>query len=123
MIFIQVDRIVDELNELDILVASHDVSPSIEDELRARRIEANTRVWDSLCVRDSLLRQKAKSRWLKKGDKNSRFFHPFLKVRFHRNNIVGLNVEGEIIDDVGGLRRWVLTISEIVFKSRSLIGL
>lgn len=56
-------------------------------------------------MHDSLLRKKAKCCWLKKGDKNYRFFHSFMKMQFPRNKIDYFNIGGVIIDDVEGVMK------------------
>lgn len=40
------------------------------------------------------LKQKARLKWVVKGDENVAFFHGMVKCRLNRNTIKGLNVNG-----------------------------
>lgn len=50
--------------------------------------------------RDSLLRQKARSKWIKEGDANSSYFHRCINKRRKCNEIVGININEEWKEDV-----------------------
>ncbi|XP_057426056.1 uncharacterized protein LOC130719419 [Lotus japonicus] len=50
--------------------------------------------WSVLKLHESLLCQKARSRWLKEGDQNSKFFHSMINWRRRSNSMVGLMVDG-----------------------------
>ena len=48
---------------------------------------------------EALLRQKSRSRWLKEGDCNTKFFHIRVNANRNRNSIKGLLIEGVWTDD------------------------
>ncbi|KAK7274640.1 hypothetical protein RIF29_15736 [Crotalaria pallida] len=50
--------------------------------------------WTVSGYKESMLAQKARSRWLKKGDVNFGFCHACLKSRRRSNQLVSLDVEG-----------------------------
>lgn len=49
--------------------------------------------------RKNLLAQKAKLRWLKEGDVNSKMFHKAINARRRNNNVVGLEMGGEWVEE------------------------
>lgn len=68
-------------------------------------MEAHAQVWDKLLIRESMIKQESRCRWLMEGEKNSKFFHSFMKSRFCHNNIVGLKQKGIVVDDVAGVKQ------------------
>ena len=48
---------------------------------------------------DSLLRQKARSRWIKEGDCNSRYFHLLMNASRRHNLLKGIMIEGSWVDE------------------------
>ncbi|XP_019447347.1 PREDICTED: uncharacterized protein LOC109350578 [Lupinus angustifolius] len=56
--------------------------------------------WKFLKMKNSLLFQKSKSRWLKQGDANTKFFHASIRSRRSRNQIHDLSFDGHWCEDV-----------------------
>ncbi|XP_058732688.1 uncharacterized protein LOC131604250 [Vicia villosa] len=63
--------------------------------------EAKDDLWKNLHLKESLLRQKSRQKWLKEGDLNTIYFHHAIKERRRRNNIVAVKLEDE--EDRGAL--------------------
>lgn len=51
-------------------------------------------LWKLLKSKEASLVQRSKSKWLKEGDENSKFFHKSVKLRANQNLIRALQVEG-----------------------------
>lgn len=54
--------------------------------------------------KDSLIFQRSRSKWLKKGDANSRFFHLSVKFRGARNRLSALKVGNGWVEKVSVIR-------------------
>ncbi|XP_042489634.1 uncharacterized protein LOC122069615 [Macadamia integrifolia] len=68
----------------------------MSDDLFGREADAKTALLKATQLQDNLWAQKAKQRWMKDGDKNSKFFHLSVKMRRARNQIRTLqNADGE----------------------------
>lgn len=59
------------------------------EELSKRRQISND-LWRVQKMKDNLMYQKARSRWLKEGDSNSAYFHSCVNYHRRKNNIVAL---------------------------------
>lgn len=88
-----------EIEELD-GKCDHGVLSIVEVVERKHKFEELWRLWNS---KEFLLIQRAKSKWLKEGDANSKFFHCCVKSRMHSNGIKALKVNNE----------WVFGVNEI----------
>lgn len=80
--------------------ARESVSKAVSD----RRGEATCRVWQTLLIQESMLRDKSRVRWIREGDSNSKFFHSVMKRNFQRNGIVELNSNMGLLNKVGDIK-------------------
>lgn len=55
--------------------------------------------------KDSLLAQKAKFKWLRKGDANTRFYNRVINKRRKRNEIAGITINNVWREEVQDIRR------------------
>jgi hypothetical protein len=68
-----------------------------EAEVYARKQKFST-LWHLLKSKESMIVQRARSRWLKEGDANTRYFHNCVKQRSYGNTIRALLVDGGWVD-------------------------
>ncbi|GAU29496.1 hypothetical protein TSUD_360410 [Trifolium subterraneum] len=55
-------------------------------------------LWKLLKSKEMLLFQRSRSKWLKEGDANTKFFHGSVKARLKSNLVMGLLVDGEWLE-------------------------
>ena len=80
------ERLVEEIKGLDERGEERSLQEA-EVLLRKSKFEEQ---WRLLKAKDALIVQRSRSRWLKEGDANSRFFHNCLKARMSKNMIKAL---------------------------------
>ncbi|GAU23240.1 hypothetical protein TSUD_172690 [Trifolium subterraneum] len=90
-------RLVEEILALDI---KSEITALEEREVVERK-KLFENLWKILKNMDAMTFQRSRSKWLKEGDANSRYFHNCIKARHRRNNVVALRtsngwVEGPI---------------------------
>ena len=56
-------------------------------------------LWEAAYAYESMLRQKARIKWLKEGDRNSTYFHRLINHRRRKNAIPGIFMDGVWIQD------------------------
>ncbi|XP_042487034.1 uncharacterized protein LOC122067264 [Macadamia integrifolia] len=85
----------------------------MSDDLFGREADAKTALLKATQLQDNLWAQKAKLRWMKDGDKNSKFFHLSVKMRRARNQIRTLqNADGEWMNDQQQLSSYIVNYYE-----------
>ncbi|XP_058741401.1 uncharacterized protein LOC131613777 [Vicia villosa] len=83
------------------------------------REAAVKKVWDSIHYKKSIQRQKARIRWIKDGDLNTRFFHNVIKVRERRNYIASALSQGGItLEGMEEIKLEVKSFSEAKFQEQ-----
>jgi hypothetical protein len=90
----RVEELIVEINDLDVrgeLVGL--TSAELE-----RRKEHFATLWKLLRSKEVTLAQRSRSRWLKDGDANTKYFHNSIKARSKLNQISALRVNGEWVD-------------------------
>lgn len=86
----KIQAVREEIQKLD----ECDDKEELSDEGAARRREASAQLILHMNNRRSLLAQKARIRWLREGDVNSKIFHKAIQQRRVANGITGLEVDG-----------------------------
>ncbi|CAJ2651715.1 unnamed protein product [Trifolium pratense] len=93
-----IDKTVQELNEVEDLIGNVDPSSLNSKDLVKK-------FWEQIHSKESLLRQKARSKWIQEGDSNSRFFHSSIKGRRRRNQIVMLKKGADWLEGVAAIKK------------------
>lgn len=85
---LKVEKYLKDLNMIDNHLASINYN-NIDEWMGKRRI-ASKSIWDSIHLKESIIRQKYRNRWIKEGDVNTRFFHAILKDKYRKNSILSV---------------------------------
>lgn len=72
-------------------------------EIYERR-EAQFELWQWLKCKDTYWAQQSRAKWIKEGDRNTKYFHVMASIRQRKNCIEALCFRGRIIDDPEELR-------------------
>ena len=65
-------------------------------------------MWKLLKCKDASMFQRSKSKWLKEGDENSKYFYRCVKARDVKNSLKALKVDGGWVDNPTGVRKVVV---------------
>jgi len=90
----QIKQLQQHMNELENSMPSQ---PS-EQQIKQLR-EVQSKLWEKANLHESILRQKARSRWVKEGDSSSSYFHKLINYSRRRNAIRGLMIDGSWVED------------------------
>ena len=83
-------KIQEELNKMEADTADRQLS---QQEMMIRK-QLQEDLWMAAQSHESLLRQKARSKWIKEGDCNSRYFHLMINATRRNNCLKGLGFRG-----------------------------
>jgi hypothetical protein len=76
-------------------------------------------LWRLLKAKDALVAQRSRSKWLKEGDANTKYFHNCVKVRKSRNSIKALReIDGWVVSPYDVRRKVVEYFKNIVANDR-----
>lgn len=85
------------------LDSSSNNRPLTKSELRERKA-AQQELWTWLKRKEVFWAQNSRGKWLKEGDKNTRYFHTLASIRKRKNSITSLSINGSDIADPAGLK-------------------
>jgi len=93
------ERILKEIEEVD----NQDDNSSLSEDAKLKRMEliSQLRMIDNKL--DCLCRQKAREKWLKHGETNSRYYHSILRWRQLRNEVKGVEVGNQWNEEPNGV--------------------
>lgn len=112
-------EIVKCLNDLDIKEEDEDLSLE-EQRLKSTLLED---FWKVAKLNDSILFQKSRDRWIKEGDSNTKYFHNVINWRRRVNELRGLLIQGNWVDEPTIVKREVKSFFEDRFRVRTDFGL
>ncbi|GKV46852.1 hypothetical protein SLEP1_g53813 [Rubroshorea leprosula] len=111
----QYEQAVKKIEQVDM---QNEIS-DLEDAEIVKRQEGFSEMWDVLRKKELIWKQKSRSKWVREGDANTRFFHRVAKGRRAHNNIAGLMCEGAWIDDPNLVKNEVCRYFRSLFQGES----
>ncbi|XP_058754722.1 uncharacterized protein LOC131627879 [Vicia villosa] len=106
---LELEEGVKEINALDNL-------SSEEEADSGSRWRANRKFWTNLKIKENMLIQKARLKWLNDGDDNSRYFHTVMKRGLRRNYLGHISSTNGIISKVEEVKEVIFEHLESKFK-------
>lgn len=107
------EKLCSELNDIDRLM-EEEGGRSVE--LGVRRREIVCAIERNIKAEKIFWHQKAKSKWLKEGDENTRFFHKLANGKKRKNQILGLKVDEEEVVDFEDISNETSSSFERLYK-------
>ncbi|KAL5148468.1 putative ribonuclease H protein [Glycine soja] len=90
--FKKVQDLEEEINKLEIESADRQLSS--EECMKKKKLQQD--LWLAAQSHESIMRQKARSKWVKEGDCNSRYFHLLLNSNRRSNAVNGVHIEAQV---------------------------
>ncbi|XP_071718722.1 uncharacterized protein [Rutidosis leptorrhynchoides] len=87
-------------------------------EERNEWLECRKRWIDKDKVKSNMAKQKSRFKWLMDGDENTKFFHSFMKRRYSKRNLRGLNINGTWCEDPIDIKQEVVKHFKSLFANR-----
>lgn len=104
-------KIEEELNKLETDTSDRHLTP--QEMLTRKQLQED--LWIAAQSHESLLRQKTRSRWIREGDCNSRYFHLLMNANHRNNCLKGVMIDGSWSEDP-------VKVKEAVRSSQTMVG-
>ncbi|PNY01680.1 cysteine-rich receptor-like protein kinase, partial [Trifolium pratense] len=72
-----------------------------------KRDALNKDFWKQIHLKESMIKQKSRTKWVREGDSNSRYFHQSIKSRRRRNQLVALKDGENLVQGVVEVKTFV----------------
>lgn len=92
-----------EIQELDLI----DDTFGLEELEIIRRSQVTTELFKGLNLRNGLRAQKARANWIRQGDINSSFFHMVMNQRRKSNEIAGIQIGNDWVEEVADVKKGI----------------
>lgn len=99
---LNIEALVRDINALDQVLAE-----GWDGEVVVKRKEVSANFWKEIHLRESMMSQKSRARWIKEGDMNSRYFHSLMNFRRRWGKVLLLDVNGGIVEEVEEVKEGV----------------
>lgn len=105
----------DILNEVEVDMARVGGQISVDDLVKTNVAQED--VWKKLHLKESILKQKSRLKWVNEGDQNSKCFHSMLKYRTRRNSITSIQDDSGMVEEVSLVKKVIKENFESRFHS------
>lgn len=103
-----------KLQQYDLIAESR----SLSEVEKAERNKCRQDFWAVDKMKESLWRQKSRFRWIKLGDRNTKFFQISANNRYRRNFIGSIELEGVIYEEPEQIKQMAVKYFEARFKNQ-----
>ncbi|XP_058752306.1 uncharacterized protein LOC131625459 [Vicia villosa] len=94
------------------------INSQLSQEVNARRKKSQDNIWRLLQHKEIMIKQKARLKWIKEGDNNTKYFHSVLKTRTRKNTIVSIQSDQGRLEGVEEVKEGVKKFFEQRFKKQ-----
>ncbi|KAI5397407.1 hypothetical protein KIW84_063282 [Lathyrus oleraceus] len=110
---LKVEEGVEEINTVDKLLSS--CMDNEVKELVDRRSKAISSIWRNLSIKDNMLIQKSRVKWIQEGNLNSRYFHNLVKGKARRKFIGDVNTVNRVVEMIEDVKKVVRNFFNLKF--------
>ena len=105
-------KLEDKIQNIDSVANSR----SLEDHELQERNVAQVNLWTWLKRKESYWAQNSRSKWLKEGDRNTKYFHTMASIRKRKNTISSLLLDNTNFVDPAGIRKEAISYFQKIFN-------
>ncbi|XP_071689204.1 uncharacterized protein [Rutidosis leptorrhynchoides] len=112
----EINELKQEATRLELLAESGCIS----DSDRVVWLDTRKRWVDKERIKMSMLKQKARIRWILEGNENSKYFHSTIRRKLNKSNIRGLNINGSWVEDPKVVKDTVFVHFKNIFSKKNI---
>lgn len=107
-----IEELEDRIHSLDLISNGRDLQL---EELAERR-SAQMELWVWLRRKEAFWAQNSRAKWIKEGDKNTKYFHTLASIRKKKNTIPALITNNGVVSDPAGIHHEAVSFFKSIFK-------